>query len=179
MNTLRTDAFRQACTAQATLPSAMGPLLYARTDAGLCGLWFSEQKWLPDPIDAPVCPDDPLLREASAQLEAYFAGQRQRFELPLDLYGTPFQKAVWAALLDIAPGSTCTYLDLARAVGSPQGVRAVGAAVGRNPVGIVVPCHRVIGHDGGLTGYAGGLERKRFLLRLEAPFTSSPQGRLL
>jgi methylated-DNA-[protein]-cysteine S-methyltransferase len=178
MNTT-TSSFRLRCTAQATLPSAMGPLLYARTDTGLCGLWFSEQKWLPSPFDAPELPDDPLLQEAAAQLDAYFAGTRQTFDLPLDLHGTPFQRAVWAALLHIERGATCTYGDVAHAVGSPSGVRAVGSAVGRNPVGIIVPCHRVIGHDGSLTGYAGGLDRKRFLLRLEGVLREDRQESLI
>jgi methylated-DNA-[protein]-cysteine S-methyltransferase len=166
MNTT-TRSLHGRCTAQAMLPSPFGPLLWVRTDAGIAGMWFDAQKWFPTAFSAPERPDDPLIREAAHQLDAYFAGQRLAFDLPLDLHGTPFQTAVWAALLHIGAGETCSYGDIARAVGSPQAVRAVGAAVGRNPVGIIVPCHRVIGQDGTLTGYAGGLDRKQALLRLE------------
>jgi methylated-DNA-[protein]-cysteine S-methyltransferase len=164
-NTLRSITSR--CTAQATFDSPLGPVLIARTEAGLAGLWFEAQKWHPEAFDAPERPDDPLLREAAQQLVDYFAGKRQRFELPLDLHGTSFQRAVWEALCAIDTGGTETYADLARRVGSPRAVRAVGAAVGRNPLSVIVPCHRVLGTDGSLTGYAGGLERKRALLTLE------------
>jgi len=109
-----------------------------------------------------------VLVEAIGQLRAYFAGERTSFELPLDLQGgTPFQQSVWSALLGIPRGGTTSYAALAREVGKPQAARAIGAAVGRNPVSIVVPCHRVLGTGGGLTGYAGGLERKTALLQLE------------
>ena len=119
------------------------------------------------------------LRAAARQLAQYLAGTRQAFDLPLDLSGgTPFQQAVWRALLAIPSGATTSYGALARALGSPTAVRAVGAAVGRNPISIVVPCHRVLGAGGALTGYAGGLARKQALLRLEgAPpsiFPSQP-----
>ena len=162
-----TRSLHGLCTAQAMLPSPLGPLLWARTAAGIAGMWFDAQKWFPKAFEAPQRPDDPLIREAAAQLDDYLNGRRLAFDLPLDLHGTPFQQAVWAALRRIEPGRTCTYGDIALAVGSPQAVRAVGMAVGRNPVGIIVPCHRVIGRDGSLTGYAGGLDRKRVLLRLE------------
>ena len=103
-----------------------------------------------------------------AQLAAWFAGERTRFELPLDLQaGTPFQQDVWTALLAIPRGGTTSYAELARRLGRPTAARAVGAAVGRNPISIVVPCHRVLGSGGSLTGYAGGLERKTALLELE------------
>ena len=105
---------------------------------------------------------------AQAQLAQYFSGQRRRFELPLDLTaGTPFQQAVWRALLSIDAGNTCSYADLAQRMGRPNSARAVGAAVGRNRLSVIVPCHRVVGKDGQLTGYAGGLPRKRALLALE------------
>ncbi len=113
-------------------------------------------------------PDHPLLREAAAQLEAYFAGALRRFELPLAGAGTDFQREVWAALTRIPYGETRSYAELAALVGRPRAVRAVGAANGRNPLAIVVPCHRVIGADGSLTGYAGGLAAKRWLLAHEA-----------
>ncbi|MBM4415851.1 MAG: methylated-DNA--[protein]-cysteine S-methyltransferase [Chloroflexi bacterium] len=111
---------------------------------------------------------DPGLHAAIAALDAYFAGRATAFELPLAPRGTPFQLAVWRALLDIPPRRTCSYGTLARAAGWPGAARAVGAAVGRNPLAVVVPCHRVIGANGTLTGYGGGLDRKRWLLAHEA-----------
>ena len=112
--------------------------------------------------------DEPVLIEAEAQLRAYFAGELRRFELPLALRGTDFQLTVWDALLEIPYGATITYSELAAAIGRPSACRAVGAANGRNPLAVIVPCHRVIGAAGALTGYGGGLERKRVLLALEA-----------
>lgn len=156
-------------TAQARYDTPLGTVLIARTEAGLAGLWFESQKWHPAPLDAPERPDDPLLREAATQIADYFAGRRTQFELPLDLHGSPFQRSVWQALRDIDCGATRSYADIARRIGSPQAVRAVGAAIGRNPVSVIVPCHRVLGSSGELTGYAGGLDRKRALLALEAP----------
>ena len=108
-----------------------------------------------------------VLAEACAQLGDYFAGTRTGFDLPTAPAGTPFQQRVWAALQAIPFGETTTYLAIARALGDPNATRAVGAANGRNPLGIVVPCHRIVGADGSLTGYAGGLDRKRWLLRHE------------
>ena len=109
-----------------------------------------------------------MLRQAVSQLAEYFAGHRTRFDLPLDLQGgTAFQRAVWTALLGIPAGQTVSYGAISQRIGKPAAVRAVGAAVGRNPVSVVVPCHRVLGGDGALTGYAGGLDRKTALLRLE------------
>ncbi|MGH8797701.1 MAG: methylated-DNA--[protein]-cysteine S-methyltransferase, partial [Caldimonas sp.] len=112
--------------------------------------------------------DDALLTRVGEQLHAYFDGTSKTFDVPLDLQGTPFQRAVWQALLAIEPGTTRSYADIAREIGKPVAMRAVGAAVGKNPVSILVPCHRVIGSNGSLTGYAGGLDRKTALLRLEA-----------
>ncbi|MGE8388794.1 MAG: methylated-DNA--[protein]-cysteine S-methyltransferase, partial [Pseudomonas sp.] len=109
----------------------------------------------------------PILREAARQLGEYFAGKRRRFELALDFAGTEFQRQVWAALLTIPFGQTRSYSDIARQIGSPSAVRAVGAANGRNPISIIAPCHRVIGASGSLTGFAGGLPAKQFLLALE------------
>jgi methylated-DNA-[protein]-cysteine S-methyltransferase len=111
--------------------------------------------------------DSPVLRECEAQLREYLAGKRRSFELPLAPAGTPFQQRVWREIAAIGFGETLTYAELARRCGSPRGMRAVGAATGRNPVSIVVPCHRVVGSQGELTGYAGGLERKARLLSLE------------
>ena len=156
-----------ACTAQTTVDTPLGVLLLARTDSGLAGAWFENQKDHPVDIAAPRSDDDALLREAATQFSAYFAGRRRDFDLPLDLRGTDFQRKVWQALLRIAIGRTSSYGDIARELGAPKAVRAVGGAVGRNPISVIVPCHRVLGSDGSLTGYAGGLERKRALLQLE------------
>lgn len=109
----------------------------------------------------------PTLKETARQLGEYFAGQRQRFELPLDFFGTDFQRQVWAALLTIPFGETRSYSEIARQIGNPSAVRAVGAANGRNPISIIAPCHRVIGASGSLTGFAGGLQAKQYLLALE------------
>lgn len=163
-----TDLLNTACTAQAIVDTPLGRMRLARTARGLAGVWFEGQKHHPGELAVPMRPDDALLREAAAQLQRYFAGTLARFELPLDLQGTPFQRSVWQALLRIPAGRTCSYGELARSIGAPVAVRAVGAAVGRNPASLVVPCHRVLGADGTLTGYAGGVERKRALLDLEA-----------
>lgn len=156
------------CTAQRQIDTPLGRVCIARTAQGLAGLWFEGQKHHPGELAVPQRDDDPLLAEAAHQLGQYFAGERSAFDLPLDLHGTPFQQSVWQALLRIPSGRTCSYGALARALGTPSAVRAVGAAVGRNPASLVVPCHRVLGRDGSLTGYAGGIDRKRALLSLEA-----------
>jgi methylated-DNA-[protein]-cysteine S-methyltransferase len=148
--------------------SPLGSMLLAATERGLAGAWFVGQRHGPDSQGWREDPRHPVLREAMAQLAGWFAGERTRFELPLDLQaGTPFQQDVWSALLAIPRGGTTSYAELARRVGRPGAARAVGAAVGRNPISIVVPCHRVLGSGGSLTGYAGGLERKAALLQLE------------
>jgi methylated-DNA-[protein]-cysteine S-methyltransferase len=148
--------------------SPLGPMILAATDRGLAGLWFEGQRHEPDHSRWREAAGHPVLAQAMAQLDEYFAGRRTTFDLPLDLaYGTLFQQSVWRALLAIPRGATTSYGGLSRALGQPKAMRAVGAAIGRNPISIVVPCHRVLGTDGSLTGYAGGLERKRALLRLE------------
>ncbi len=148
--------------------SPLGPMLVAATDKGLAGVWFEGQRHMPDTTGWPQATKHPVLVKAIRQLDEYFAGKRSDFDLPLDLHGgTAFQQSVWAALLKIPSGATTSYGDLSGRIGKPSAVRAVGAAVGRNPVSIVVPCHRVLGSDGSLTGYAGGLERKSALLQLE------------
>jgi methylated-DNA-[protein]-cysteine S-methyltransferase len=166
MSTL-TDTLNTVCTAQALIDTPLGPVRVARTATGIAGLWFEGQKHHPGELSAPMRPDDPLLRSAAQALQRYFAGEVAAFDLPLDLHGTPFQRSVWQALLRIPAGRTCSYGEIAKSIGAPQAVRAVGAAVGRNPASLVVPCHRVLGRDGSLTGYAGGMQRKQALLALE------------
>jgi methylated-DNA-[protein]-cysteine S-methyltransferase len=144
--------------------SPLGPLTLIGGPAGLRELRFPGKG---GPLDE-AARDPDAVAVAVTQLDEYFAGRRRRFDLALDLVGTQFQLAVWHALLDIPYGMTVSYGEVARALGRPDRVRAVGAANGRNPIAIVVPCHRVIGADGSLTGYGGGLHRKRALLDLEA-----------
>lgn len=149
--------------------SPLGPVLLAARGGGLAGLWFEGQKhWPQASCEWRRDDDHPVLAQAMRQLDGYFAGRRARFDLALDLSGgTAFQARVWQALQGIPAGATVSYSALAAGIGAPGAVRAVGAAVGRNPVSIVVPCHRVLGAGGSLTGYAGGIERKNALLRLE------------
>ena len=156
-----------ALAAQARVDTPLGPITLAATGRGLAGLWFDDQTHHPGPLDAPVDAAQPHLAQALRELSEYWRGARTSFEVALDARGTEFQRAVWQALRAIAFGRTTSYGAVARSLGRPQAVRAVGAAVGRNPIGIVVPCHRVLGGDGSLTGYAGGLPRKRELLRRE------------
>ena len=157
---------------QTTFHSPLGSMTLAATDAGLAGVWFSGQCHLPPELSTssswPQNAKHPILIKTAEQLTQYFARARQAFDLPLDLSGgTPFQQSVWQALLGIAPGHTTSYGNISKCIANPAAVRAVGAAVGRNPISIIVPCHRVLGADGSLTGYAGGLERKTALLKLE------------
>lgn len=162
------NAIAAACTAHTVVASPLGPILLARSKRGLAGAWFEGQKAHPGALAAPRRDDDAMLRAAAQQFVAYLEGQRADFDVPLDLeHGTAFQRAVWQALRRIARGTTTSYGTLARELGAPNAVRAVGAAVGRNPLSVIVPCHRVVGGDGSLTGYAGGLARKRALLQLE------------
>ena len=150
------------------MKSPLGTLLLTAEDGSLVGVHFPGQKH-----DRPRQPHwqradhDPVLAQARTQLAEYFAGRRTRFDLSLAARGTSFQQAVWRALLAVPFGGTSTYGAIAAAIRKPSAVRAVGSAIGANPIGIVVPCHRVIGRDGSLTGYAGGLERKAKLLALE------------
>jgi methylated-DNA-[protein]-cysteine S-methyltransferase len=151
-----------------TVTSPLGQLTLAAHDQALVGVWFDFQEHLPAMAHWRVDDQHPVLRQAAQELQEYFAGQRRTFGVPLDLgYGTDFQQRVWRSLLAIAAGTTSTYGAISLAIGNPSAVRAVGGAIGRNPIGIIVPCHRIIGANGALTGYAGGLERKVALLRLE------------
>lgn len=158
----------------ASVPSPLGPLLLAGSDDALTGLWLPGQRYFGSglPAEAAVAPENPPLRSAAKWLEAYFAGKRPvSGELMLAPQGSEFQKLNWSLLTEIPCGETVTYGDLAleaeKRLGHRTFARAVGAAVGRNPISIIIPCHRVIGADGSLTGYAGGLDKKEWLLRHE------------
>ncbi|MDQ3034880.1 MAG: methylated-DNA--[protein]-cysteine S-methyltransferase [Myxococcota bacterium] len=152
-----------------TIETELGALRLVAREGALIGVYFPEHH--PAPAlgrGAVESPDDPVLRQAARQLADYFAGARLELDLPIALEGTAFQREVWSALRAIPYGTCVGYAAIAARIGRPRAVRAVGAANGRNPLSIVVPCHRVIGSDGALTGYAGGLSRKRWLLALEA-----------
>ncbi|MDH4022317.1 MAG: methylated-DNA--[protein]-cysteine S-methyltransferase [Gammaproteobacteria bacterium] len=153
--------------AQARFDSPLGPLMAAATERGLAGLWFDGQAHHPGPLLAPVNARHPVLAQTRRELAAYWKDANTRFTVSLDLQGTRFQRSLWRALLGIKPGRTSTYAAIAGRAGSPAAVRAAGAAIARNPVSIIVPCHRVLGRDGSLTGYAGGLARKQALLQRE------------
>jgi len=148
--------------------SPVGPLLLAVSERGLVALEFARGKvasgWVESPQKTAAC---------ARQLDEYFAGRRRQFDLPLDLRGTDFQKRCWHELLKIPYGETRSYADIARAMRNPKAVRAVGLANGQNPIAIIVPCHRVIGSDGSLTGYGGGLDVKRKLLQLEGALSGT------
>jgi methylated-DNA-[protein]-cysteine S-methyltransferase len=156
-------------TVQSVIDSPLGPIMLAASDEGLQGAWFVHgQRHMPDSSNWPVSKHSALLRQAGEELKRYFAGEPVAFDVPLDLdSGTAFQQTVWRALLQIPRGTTTSYGVLSARIGHPAAVRALGGAVGHNPLSIIVPCHRVIGADGSLTGYAGGLERKVALLKLE------------
>lgn len=162
-----------------SVDSPVGPLVLCASPQGLCHIEFGPPEeaiprisaWAEKHYGVRLEQDadarHSALREAAAQLAEYFAGKRRRFEVPLDLRGTPFQRKVWRALADIPYGEIRSYKQIAAAVDSPKAVRAVGGANNRNPVPFIIPCHRVIGTDGALVGYGGGLHIKRFLLQLE------------
>lgn len=155
-------------TVQSDYASPLGRMILAAADGQLVGVWFEDQRHLPDLTQWPVVPQEPVLQEAGRQLAAYFARQRTTFDLPLYLHsGTEFQQTVWRKLQTLATGSTCSYTQLSALAGRPAAVRAVAGAVARNPLSVVVPCHRVLGSNGAMTGYAGGLPRKAALLDLE------------
>ena len=148
--------------------SPLGAMLLEANETGLCGVWFEGQKHAPVARNWPARSNSPVIRQAIRELTEYFDGRRRHFDTPIDSsIGTEFQRAVWKTLRRIPVGRTLTYGELARRIGRPTAVRAVASAVGRNPVSLLVPCHRVIGSDGSLTGYASGLRRKAFLLALE------------
>ena len=157
------------------VPSPLGGVVVAADRAGLRWLEFQQKRDGPFsiPRDWEKDPEFPILRRAEQQLRAYFEGRLRSFSLPLAPSGTPFQQKVWAALQEIPYGETVSYTELARRAGKPSAIRAAGAANGRNPISIVIPCHRVVGKHGSLTGYGGGLEKKRGLLELEGALVST------
>lgn len=156
-----------------TIPTPLGEMIAVEEEGNLRRLWFVGQKYAPAySAGLRHDPDSSVLASLREQLDAYFAGRLREFNLPVAPEGTPFQQAVWALLRGIPPGTTTTYGALARELAAGKGGRvpapqAVGQAVGHNPIAIVIPCHRVVGADGSLTGYAGGLDRKAALLAME------------
>ena len=154
--------------------SPCGRVLLVADGEALCGVYFTGQKhyvapergWKRDPQAAP-------LAETRRELDEYFSGKRRKFDVPLAAEGTPFQRAVWKAIAGVRFGETISYAELARRAGRPGSARAAGSATGRNPIGIIVPCHRIVGADGSLTGYAGGIDKKVTLLALEAKAASA------
>jgi len=151
------------------LDSPIGVLTLVASDEGLTHVLFEDQEPVDAglPVDLPETDDHPALEAAASQLGEYFAGSRKAFDLPLDLRGTDFQKDAWRALATVPYGETRSYGEQAEAIGRPGAFRAVGAANGRNPIPVILPCHRIVGADGSLTGFAGGLDTKRRLLDLE------------
>lgn len=148
-------------------PSPLGTLVLAASEQGLSGVYFEQHKYFNGPTGWHRDNGQTHLRNAAHQLDEYFANERSTFDLALDMRGTPFQLAVWGVLQTLPFGATTSYGDIARRLANPQAVRATGTAIGRNPVSIIVPCHRVLGTSGALSGYAGGLTRKQYLLTLE------------
>ena len=161
-----------------TIKTPIGNMIACANEQGICLLEFEDRKELSDELK--LLPSlfqtsleegmTPILEQLKIELDEYFAGQRNEFSVPLLFKGTPFQQAVWHALRNIPAGQTRTYKEQAMILGKPEAIRAVGTANGRNKIAILVPCHRVIGSNGALTGYAGGLWRKEYLLKLESTF---------
>lgn len=150
------------------IDTPLGGMRLAASDTALRGAWFLDQWDIPPPSAAwRLAPTHPVLRQGRHELAEWFAGRQQCFQVALDPQGTSFQQAVWRALLELPFGATCSYGDLALSIGRPQAVRAAAQAIGRNPISIFIPCHRVVGRDTSLTGFGGGLARKQFLLAHE------------
>ena len=171
-----------ASIVQTRIQTPLGEMCLGATAQGLAGAWFIDQRHRPEGMDFksvphpwPVQNAHPTLVQAARELQEFFAGKRRVFDVILDINGgTLFQQSVWRALLKIDHGNTSTYGDIGRQINNPAAVRAVGSAVGKNPLSVIIPCHRVLGTDGSLTGYAGGLHRKTALLNLEGvPFEGS------
>ena len=155
--------------------TSLGTMVLASDGDALTGAWFDGQRHQP-PVEASWQQRRglALLRQAETELAEYFAAERTAFSLPLAPAGTPFQREIWRAIAAVAYGQTIAYRELAARIGRPACIRAAGAATGRNPLSIIVPCHRIVGADGALTGYAGGIERKRRLLALERRGRAAP-----
>jgi len=180
-----TVTFPAGSRAHVVIDSPVGPITLVAEGSAVAGVYLAEHRHSPGPAafgrrdpgpDQPGAAGHGPLAMAAAQLAEYFAGRRTEFELDIVLHGTAFQQRVWQALRDIGYGETISYGELARRIGQPSGSRAVGLANGRNPVSIIVPCHRVVGSDGSLTGYGGGLDRKHYLLELERRVASQAAG---
>ena len=154
-------------TTWTTVDSPIGPLLVTAEDGAVTRVWMTEQRHQAGHVDPAWVRDDAAFEVVAGQLEEYFAGDRTTFDVALAPSGTPFQRLVWSALQTIPYGTTCSYGELAAQIGRVGASRAVGLANGRNPISILIPCHRVIGSTGTLTGYGGGLARKQWLLDLE------------
>lgn len=146
--------------------SPLGTVTLQANEQGLLGVWFETHTTKPEDLGTQE-DSFPIFQSVKDQLDRYFAGEAVRFDVPIAAKGTPFQQSVWLALTTIPYGETWSYAQLADAIGNPKAVRAVGLANGKNPVSVIVPCHRVIGKNGKLTGYAGGVERKQRLLAIE------------
>jgi methylated-DNA-[protein]-cysteine S-methyltransferase len=173
MNHLTEKTLAQVVVAQAEIDTPLGPMTAATTERGLCGLWFGEQKHRPAPLTAKTHARHPHVLAVQAWLHEFWQRGDSQVAVPLDPQGTPFQQKVWLAIRAIPSGSTVTYGSIASQLGTPNASRAVGAATGRNPLGLIVPCHRVMGQNGSMTGYAGGLPRKEKLLAWEASHAKS------
>jgi len=180
-STLVTDkpADPQAPLTYRDISTPLGEMRLVASPAGLRGAWFTDQALLPPPEGWTLTEDDPILEQARRELDAWFAGGRRAFDVALDPVGTPFQHEVWRALCALDFGTLTSYGELARVVNRPKGAQAVGGAVGRNPISIIIPCHRVIGADTSLTGFGGGLPRKQALLAHEGNryLSRSPRAR--
>jgi methylated-DNA-[protein]-cysteine S-methyltransferase len=160
-------------TNYSTFKTPLGELLLVADESALTGIYFSGHKHSPQVEKTwTLNTRHPVLQQAEKELKEYFQGKRNSFSFPMNSVGTAFQKKIWKEIARIPFGKTATYSDLAKKAGSPKAVRAAGAATGRNPLSIVVPCHRVMGKNGAITGYAGGLDRKQHLLDLEKNFKS-------
>jgi methylated-DNA-[protein]-cysteine S-methyltransferase len=156
------------------LKSPVGGLMLVADASALTGVYFADRDHIPAERKHWILdPQHPVLRRAEQELNEYFAGKRKTFSVPLRPKGTEFQQKVWREIARVPHGETATYSDLAKGAGSPAAVRAAGTSTGRNPIAIIVPCHRIIGKDGTLCGFAGGLDKKRFLLALEDPGVKS------
>ena len=149
--------------------SKLGDLLLLADESHLTGIYFTDRQHAP-PIgkDLKMNPEHPVLQQAATEIQEYLKGARKTFLVPLRFEGTHFQQSIWVQIVKIPFGQTITYTELAKRAGTPTALRAAGTATGRNPLGIIIPCHRVVGKNGGLGGYAGGLDRKKRLLEVEA-----------